>query len=204
MAGWKTWLLRVLALFALAVPAVRADNDQEVVIGTVVLGQYRFRHGETGFDGKLEISGLGSGFDLGYVEWYPLDRLGVGVRLLNFTQTGSGGCSPAERNVRDTMLTLQVLPYVSESQYWRLGTLVGAGPIHYHIGSDSYRFSASGTAVLGQGFIDWGGEEGGARFGVATLSARMDGGTESGVRPKRHSDNPSGEYVFLDLRWAFK
>ncbi|MCH9045805.1 MAG: hypothetical protein IIA40_06835 [SAR324 cluster bacterium] len=115
-----------------------------------------------------------------------------------------------EVNVNSLFITLQFLPFISDDGYVRIGLLGGIGPSTYEIsqtltvGPSTISDSAdtSGTAVLAGVYIDWGGEDFGARFGFNALTTDFDSLQIPGEPTAREVDG-SGTSFYFDLRWAF-
>lgn len=208
-------LLLILGLAILAVPAWA--NDQKVVIGAG-LGIHSFsqtddvRKGSALFDGSDELKrGL---TDHLYVEWYALDTFGIGARVMAIAaaRTYSGAGTKLEQliTISSTLLTANWVPIGSED-YVRFGFIGGIGPARYELkekytndftssqNSDDTA-SASGSATLLGGYVDWGGEDFGARFGIDLFQTNLDKlNTPNGDL----TVDGSGLAWYFDLRWAF-
>lgn len=186
-------------------------NDQVVVIG-YGFGQHLFatKHHTRQTTGELVItSTLVEQF---YGEWYVLDRVGVGVRFLSFGEkvtssatVGFGGTSTTvsdvlEVKVHTILATVHWVP-LGGRRYGRIGFLAGLGTTTYDLsettspgGTDS--FSTSGTATLAGGYVDWGADGFGARFGIQYLATDL-------APINGDSVDVSGRETYLDFRWAF-
>jgi hypothetical protein len=207
-------LILALALAASALPA--SANDQTVVIGAG-LGIHSFsdtddvREGSALFGGEDELTQ--AALVHYYVEWYALDDLGFGARVMGLG-AGRSYSSAADKLEQDvsiaaTFLTVNWVPIGSES-YVRFGVLGGIGSARYEVhekytdnaGTASYdeTESTTGSATLLGGYIDWGGESFGARFGLDVLSTDLD---KLDVAAGELEVDGSGTAFYLDLRWAF-
>lgn len=193
-----------------AADADARDNDQTFVIGAG-LGSHRFipPH-EAGEPTALEIkSTLLSQY---YGEWYVLDEIGFGLRLIHMdaavsssTSVSVGGVSSTARSevevdITTYLVTVNWVP-LGGRDYARLGLLAGAGLTEYELmqtydpGPDSTD-STSGPAALAGAYLDWGGPDFGARFGGQYLTAALDDIDGEAVEI-------DGSEFYLDLRWAF-
>ena len=191
------------AALALIVPArgLHAENDQTAVIG-VGVGFHRFSSSDDfrapQFPFLLEIDA--AGMSQLYAEWYALGTIGVGARIINLGVTEEvrigGSTLQKEVTVQTNLLTLHWVPLGGRS-YTRVGILVGAGSSNYKATEDASGFSgsASGSATLAGVYVDWGGEDFGARFGAHFLDTDLD--NLNGLRV-----DASGTAFYLDLRWA--
>lgn len=199
------------ALLAVLLPVSSTAwaNDQVAVIGAGV-GAHDYSttdevRGELVTpDDELDTAGLTQI----YGEWYAFGDIGLGLRGVALsssrTYTDSSG-NELEQTVSlaASFITLQWIALGGES-YARLGFLGGAGSAEYET---EYKTTVSGTettvsdttdgsATLVGAFIDWGGADFGARFGVHSLETDLDdlNGAEA---------DASGTSYYLDLRWAF-
>lgn len=113
-----------------------------------------------------------------------------------------------EVDVNTFLLTLHFLPFISDDGYARIGLLGGIGPSTYKFTQTlSNSVDTSGSAVLGGVYIDWGGEDFGARLGINALTTDFDKlETPSIVTPgatELREVDGSGTSFYFDLRWAF-
>ncbi len=182
---------------------VFAQKEQVAVIG-IGLGIHRFSETDDArrnlfFD---EIAGFGQL----YGEWYPFERLGFGIHAvaigLSETVVFFGFNQTTEIDIGSFLITLQFLPFISADGYTRVGLLGGVGPSTYELSvtdnntNTTQSADTSGTAVLGGVYIDWGGEDFGARFGINALKTDFD--SLQGLEV-----DGSGTNFYFDLRWAF-
>lgn len=197
----------LIALFFVAVcsPNLYAQdgaNDQTVVIG---FGFGIHNYSETDairnygliFEDDVVMTQL-------YVEWYVFEKIGFGFRLISLgvRETGPtfGGTSETELSVDNNIFTVNWVPLGADS-YARLGLLAGAGNSTYEVTQSGTSMtdssvSSSGTATLLGIYVDWGGEDFGARFGVNFLGTDLD--DINGL-----TADASGTSIYFDLRWAF-
>lgn len=218
MQRWTIALTALSLVFVFAASPARA-NDQEFVVGAG-LGGFNFsesddfRQGSDEFNGSDEID-AGVLFQL-YGEWYLLDDIGFGLRLMSVTgaRTYENQFAKLEdtANVQATLITVNWIPLGSED-YVRLGLMGGLGGASYEakrtftdkegiLGGDSEDSeSTSGTASLLGVYVDWGADGFGARFGVSQLYTDLDpiksGGEELAV-------DGTGTAWYFDLRWAWE
>lgn len=186
-------------------------NDQRWVIGAG-LGTHQFstphKAGSTG--DTIEIVSLLA--QQVFAEWYVLDEVGFGVRMVSFdaevtsTATGTinGIAYSAESiigvDIDNLLFTINWIPLGKEG-YTRMGVLAGIGTSTYAVtetydpGPDSSE-ATSGTAALAGVYVDWGGAGFGARGGLQVLTTSLDDIDGESV-------DVSGNELFLDLRWAF-
>jgi hypothetical protein len=204
----RTSLLFVLAFCTVLVAGrqARAENDQTAVIG-FGFGIHTFsqtddfRRGQSPFILELDIAGMGQL----YAEWYLLEEIGLGVRLMSLGVTeevigfgGTGGTK--ELSVRNVLGTVTWVP-VGATGYTRLGLIAGAGVSDYEATNtfpgQEFSGSTSGLAALLGIYVDWGGKDFGARFGANVLSTQLDKLDGAEV-------DASGTAFYFDLRWAFE
>jgi hypothetical protein len=202
--------LAVVCILMAGIAGGQAEaNDQTVVIGAG-LGIHTYskadtiRQGVPGYGGADEIKQAGMG-EL-FAEWYALGIVGFGVRGISLgttrSYTSAGNQLDESVTVGLTFLTLNVIVAGAES-YTRLGLLGGIGSATYKVtatlnGTQLGSNSASGSATLAGTFLDWGGEDFGARFGVNAIQTSikdMTGGAKV---------DGSGTSVYFDLRWAWQ
>lgn len=123
--------------------------------------------------------------------------LGVREEVATF---GGSTVGYKELNVTNLLGTV-TLVLLGGTGYTRLAVLAGAGTSEYEA-SQSFSGTTSsdtttGTAFLGGAYVDWGGEDFGARFGLNVLSTQLDNLNGASV-------DAGGTSVYFDLRWAFK
>jgi len=205
----------LLALLLLALPA-QAQQDQSAVIG-LGFGIHKFaeqddirKYQEQVFlispsaAGMLELFG----------EWYPLQRLGIGLRFLTLGYTEEviffGGVTvTSEVSIDSTLLTVTFIPFITDDGYVRFGILGGAGGSKYNYKESleaapiklEGSWDTSGTAVLGGGYVDWGADGFGARFGIHVIRTDFDPLLIEGQPPLNVDGD--GTAWYFDLRWAF-
>ena len=196
---------------------VFAQKEQAVVIG-FGLGIHNYSETDDVRRDFFFLEDVGGLAQL-YGEWYPFERLGFGLRGQSIGSSETliffGTEFTTEVDVNTLFITLQYLPFISDDGYVRIGLLGGIGPSTYEftesqtIGgiSDSQSSETSAPAVLGGVYIDWGGEDFGARFGINALRTDFDKLETPGlVTPSatelREVDG-SGTNFYFDLRWAF-
>lgn len=205
----------LLALLLLAVPA-RAQQDQTAVIG-LGFGIHTFAQQDDirkYQEQVLLISPSAAGMLELYGEWYPMQRLGFGLRFLTLGYEEKaiflGGVTfTSTVSIDSTLLTVTFVPFISGDGYVRFGILGGAGGSKYNYKESlelapvkfEGSWDTSGTAVLGGAYLDWGGEAFGARFGVHVLRTDFDPLLIQGQPPLNVDGDGSAWY--FDLRWAF-
>ena len=193
-------------------------NDQEFVIG-LGLGVHSFsqsddvRKGSNYFGGTDEIKS--AGLVQLYGEWYVFDDVGLGLRFISLSggRTYSSASQQLDQTVTvgSTLITANWILLGSQN-YTRLGLIGGLGSATYEVNekfTDSsgtfaeYDETAStdGTAALLGIYVDWGGEDFGARFGLNSLSTNLD---KLKVQGQELDVDGSGVSLYLDLRWAFE
>jgi len=210
------WIIVAFAMAAMTVfpgepRAQEGGGGQNVVIGAG-FGSHAFtpsHHTET-VAGNFNVSA--ALMTQAYAEWYVFSTLGFGLRFVSFGagQTSSGSVTvgsttaSASNNVdvavSNFLATVNWIPLGAEG-YARLGVLAGLGVSEYSLtasstGLPSDSVKLSGTAVLAGAYVDWGGDEFGARFGIQQLTTNLG---ESGGKKV----DASGREFYLDLRWAF-
>lgn len=194
-----TVLLSTISLFA------HAEEKQTFVIG-LSSGFHSFDTVDDFRSSNMVIDDFAGSSGI-FAEWYIFERLGVGVRTKNIGLTETvTACSltcssgSSEIDITNIQVTLNYLPFISDSGYTRIGLNVGAGPSKYRIQSDyttpSVSDSASGSAISAGIYFDWGGELFGARLAYESFSSNH--GSASG-----YNLDASGTTTSLDLRWAF-
>lgn len=204
----------VVAIFILVLASLIFSNfavaqtRQTVVIG-IGLGIHSYSEVDDVRNQFYLSTPEAGGMGVIFGEWYPLENIGVGIRSLAVAQTEtiiSGGFQlDTTATTTATLLTATLIPWVSSDGYYRAGIVAGAGSATYEVtqtlGALSASIDTSGTAVLGGGYIDWGADGFGARFGANYLSTTFDplvnGSTELSV-------DGSGTHWYFDLRWAFE
>lgn len=200
------------ALLCLAPRIARAlDNEQTVVLGFTVLGFHSFDDTDAVREqANLDAPHLAFVEHL-YAEWYLAGNLGIGGQYLHVERAAIGGHGAAGRSVlielTSLLFTMQYVAAVSEDGYERLGLVLGAGPARYTSRRSYASFpkkvaSTHGIAARAQGYLDWGGDDFGARFGVGYLATRLD--AMQGDSPPPLESDAGGWQLYLDLRWAFK
>ena len=191
---------------ALTERAQAQENNQNVVIGASIIGI--LMPGEDDFADRFSLQLGITGLQQLYAEWYVLGRLGVGYRYLGtgITETYSTFGLEEKREIKSTshLATANYLLYISTGQYTRLGVLGGIGTTNYTytetINGISTQADTSGPTTLGQAYIDWGGEDFGARFGIGMLQTKLEEVKFQGIP---HQADLSGNHWYFDLRWAF-
>lgn len=206
-------VIALVAVCGLAGTGRAAENNQTVVLGGGI-GSHTFaksddvRQGISLFGGADEIKN--AGMSEVYLEWYALGTVGFGLRVVGLGATRTYTIFTTE--VKQTLqvdlgfLTVNWVP-VGATSYARLGLLAGAGSATYRMtttvtGQPDLKGSATGSATLLGIYIDWGGEDFGARFGANSISTSLGDFTTSSTSPKLKVDG-SGTSVYLDLRWAW-
>ena len=143
-------------------------------------------------------------------EWYPFESIGIGFHAISIGSSETFWIFGVEFenkiNITSSLITAQFIPYVSGDGYYRFGLIGGAGSSTYEYSLSnafgSVAYETTGTAVLAGGYVDWGGESFGARFGLNVLSTSFDGldiSTDTGLNA-----DGSGTHWYFDLRWAFQ
>lgn len=198
-------LLGVAFLISLG-DAAYADNDQAAVIG-IGVGLHAFtkrddfREASAPFSVNLDLAGMSQL----YGEWYALGALGFGVRVITLSvrqEVGASGANPGYKELAVTNLfgTANLVLLGSTSRL-RLAVMGGAGLSSYDAsesyGDVAFSDSASGTATLLGGYLDFGGGAAGGRIGVNLISTQL--GTLNGL-----AVDAGGTSLYLDFRWAFK
>ncbi len=183
--------------------AVFAENDQTVVIG-YGSGLHTFSTTDDLRQNGFFIDSMAGASDL-YVEWYAFEEFGVGFRLngLGVVETVStlSTIEQRELSVGSSFITLNWVP-VGASDYTRFGLLAGFGNSEYkYTELKDYAtvnsVSTEGPATLLGGYVDWGGEDFGARFSLNLLNTDL--AEKNGTKV-----DASGSYWTFDLRWAFR
>ncbi|MCZ6533454.1 MAG: hypothetical protein O7A08_10885, partial [SAR324 cluster bacterium] len=133
------------------------------------------------------------------------EKIGFGFRRINLgvTETISAlGATAETKLIADSnIFTVNWVPLGADS-YARLGLLAGVGNTTYEVPRTgtlltNLSLSSSGSATLLGIYVDWGGEDFGARFGANFLETDL--GDANGF-----SADASGRSIYFDLRWAFK
>lgn len=204
-----------LALFVLAMAPFKAhgqDYDQKVVIGATLLGSHTF-------DKTDEVRGLGfedpgtAGYGHLFFEYYPWEGVGLGFRKVDLFKEEEfftfSGTLTVELEFSSPMLTLHWVPYVSPDKYSRFGLIVGTGNASYEAkakinGTKIAGVSSTGKATLFSGYVDWGGEDFGARLGYGILQTKLDRAVDDYFPAYTYEADASGKFLYLDLRWAFE
>lgn len=202
----------VLAGLALtAAPA--AANNQEWVLG-LGLGVYSFSEID---EVRQDDPVLGSELDTGalfqgYVEWYALEEIGFGYRVMGIG-TGRSAVDPATGDKLEqtvgiglSLFTINWVPIGAESDT-RLGVMLGIGGAVYENevsitdAVTGAKLSASdtseGSAVLVGVYLDFGGGGFGGRVGMHSIDTDLDD-LSDGSRV-----DGSGVAFYGDIRWAF-
>ncbi|MCZ6645122.1 MAG: hypothetical protein O7B79_02675 [SAR324 cluster bacterium] len=177
-------------------------NDQTVVIG-IGFGIHTFSETDDVRQNVFLIADDVAGMGQLYVEWYVFETIGFGIRSINLgvTETISFGTTiETELSVDNNFFTVNWVPLGADS-YARMGLLAGVGNSNYEVtqtvtpgGTSS--ISSSGSATLLGIYVDWGGEDFGARFGANFLETDLDDINGLTV-------DASGRSIYFDLRWAF-
>ncbi|MDH5753065.1 MAG: hypothetical protein OEZ59_11710, partial [Deltaproteobacteria bacterium] len=108
---------------------------------------------------------------------------------------------------RNLFLAVQALPIVSASGYSRMGLVLGVGRTAYQLARKDYaspevtRANTSGPALLLESYIDWGGEDFGARIAYSEIRSRLN---KTAVDTFTRTPDASAHMVQLMLRWAFE
>ena len=189
-------------------PAQAADNDHKVVIG-LGIGGHSFSTTDEVRDGGVFTPDLNGGLVSDFlVEWYFLGNFGIGYRSVSIA-TGRvytfGPVSVTENiNYSAGLITANWIPFTTSDKYVRYGLLGGIGGSSmsrtWSDGSNSVSNDTSGSASLFGGFIDWGAEGFGARFGFNSLKTSLDPFKEGAAT---YEVDGSGSHWYFDLRWAF-
>ena len=199
----------LVAIFFVAVDAPNlyaqdGTNDQTVVIG-VGFGIHNFSETDKVRRTSFFITSALAGMSQLYVEWYVFEKIGFGIRSMNLGVTETiavfGARAETELIVANNFFTVNWVPREADS-YARWGLLAGVGISKYEVtqsGSlvSNSSISSSGTATLLGIYLDWGGEDFGARFGANFLTTDLD--AINGL-----SADASGNSIYFDLRWAFE
>ena len=196
-------------ILAASVPAQVRENAQVLVLGFTLLGNHSFSESDEVRKANSDPPESSAGMGHAYVEWYALDRFGIGVRWL-FLRSGDTLLTPSHRDkqlsLQATLRTFHFVPYISPQGYYRLGFLAGAGKARYTQSNftqgvyDPELYTASGSATLAQVYWDWGGDLLGARLGMGYLATDLD---KLKVDGESRQADATGTHIFLDLRWAF-
>lgn len=200
----------LIAMLAFS-PAARAQQDQAAVIG-FGLGIHSFSETDDVRQQFFLTNQDVGGMLQFYGEWYPLGRLGFGIRSLFVGLSETVIITPpgievkTDVDVSTLLLTIHFIPFISGDGYFRVGLLGGAGGAKYELSQTVLNTTASietsGTAALAGAYIDWGGDVFGARFGVHVLSTDFDP-LQNPPGPDLNVDG-SGTSFYVDLRWAFE
>ncbi|MDH5753029.1 MAG: hypothetical protein OEZ59_11530, partial [Deltaproteobacteria bacterium] len=188
-------------------PSARAANDHVVVAG-LGAGIHTFdKADDVRSDPFMKDIDDGITTFIG-AEWYFLGDLGLGLRdttILSGRLGEEGGLRKTDTVEFNTfMLTINYMPLVIMDGYTRMGVLAGHGKATYkrtinYIIEES--FEAAGSATMKGIYLDWGGDEFGARLGYNTLNTKlgrinMGGGSRLDV-------DISGSHWYFTLRMAF-
>ena len=209
IVGLVCALLTAGALIVATPQGAKAEENDQTIVGGITLfgfgtttGQDDIRKIAFGGDTFTQVSGI-------YIEWNLFDRLGLTYRNM-YTGTFEEGTIGGVDYVKEISTVSHILgasfvPWISPDGYRRLIVLGGWGPSTYtytaSIATASNSVSTSGSALMAQAAMDWGGEDFGARIGYGLLLTSYDpmkvGGTS-------YSVDDSNSHLYIDLRWAFK
>ena len=212
MNAIRKCLLQTLALAALlalvAAPQARADNDQTVVLGAGI-GIHEYSKVDAAREGDSSV-GIDdvthAGMSQLYLEWYALGNVGFGIRTIGLgatrTTTILGVEIEEKYETSIPLITIQWVP-IGATSYTRFGLIAGAGSADHSytvtVGGSPSEVTASGSATLAGAFLDWGGEDFGARFGVHSIDTDL-GNYKDTTEPAE----ASGVAWYFDIRWAWK
>ena len=202
-----------MALLFLAGNAQAQKKEQRFIIG-FGLGKHQYDDTDAARANKLTNPDQSApAFDL-YFEWYPATRLGIGLRAMESLEAHSQAQPSGYtlHTVADTgtlAVTLNLIPWISDSGYSRFGFIAGVGrtgyafnaslegPDGYSVQSDSW--STSGPSQLYQIYLDWGGDVFGARIGIGKLKTDLDPLNDG---TNFYDADASGNQFLLEFRWA--
>ena len=182
-----------------------SDNDQNVVIGMSLFDSYTFKESDDVRSAVFTDPGQAAYGHI-YVEWYGRNRVGIGYRLLVVVNEEEvAGTDTGKLVFASEMLTLHYLPYISADKYSRIGVYGGYGSAEYTVTDEvnDIEYTATGNATTYSIYLDWGSEDFGARLGVGTLTTELGEVKQDGVAIAGKAD-VSGNFGYLDLRWAFQ
>ena len=166
-----------------------------------------------------------------YIEWYLFGNLGIGFRQLstfNLTfpipifESIVGNHFEDKITINSRLITLQWI-FLGSKSYARLGGIVGSGTTNYkwetscsgtslgrsceERGILNQNRAATGNAQLTGLFLDWGGDDFGARLGYNQLKtdsfSELKNEDSSGNITTISDLDGSGSGYYLDFRWAW-
>ena len=144
-----------------------------------------------------------------YVEYYPLERIGIGWRLLEtkviWDRKAGEAISPQFMTITNMWLTGTYV-LTNPRAYLCLGATLGLGTAAYEYiatpqegsGKDIPKEEGEGYTMLAAVYIDWGQDGFGARLGLHIISTSIASRLNDGTKI-----DGSGTGFAFDLRWAF-
>ena len=201
-----------LAALALLISAsiageIRAqEEDHNFVIEISPLGAHFFSQ-DDGIRPHTFPEGDTDSYGHFSVEWYPIRFVGMGFRrgyIFNSIIDVNDILKDVLRmEVSTNLLTVQVVPSISENGNQRIVIFVGSGTAKYLMSGDirgaEGRHTTFGTATEAGIFLDAGAKSVGFRVGFSVFATNFDPLVVSG---KSYEVDASGTRVYMGIRWA--